>query len=140
MKIVTRDSEGRTNGYLIPVWNILTDLCSAPDQVYVTAIAPHSMKGPHLHHVRRGLFCCIFGNVKIVTRMGDSYVEHWTGEGYNHALILVPAGMPAAIYNDGDIEALVLNLPRPAWSADNPDEWPVADWTYGQEAVHETIR
>jgi hypothetical protein len=40
----------------------------------------------------------------------------------------VPCGTPAALYNIGDGEALVLNMPNPSWSQENPDEWPVTHW------------
>ncbi len=51
-----------------------------------------------------------------------------TGEDHQYRMVLVPAGCAAAIYNDGPEEALVLNLPSPAWSAAEPDEWPVENW------------
>lgn len=46
------------------------------------------------------------------------------GQGTLH----VPPGYPCALYNYGDTEALVLNMPSPAWSKDDPDECPVEDW------------
>ncbi len=56
-----------------------------------------------------------------------------TGEGHGHRLVEIPAGIAAAIYNDGDEEALVLNMPSPAWSKEEPDEWPVEGWQDPEE-------
>lgn len=128
MKHQTFDATGKPNGYVIPVWNVNEHPGVRPDQVYVTSVTPHSQKGPHLHFVRRGLFCCIRGNVRVVTRWLDKYSTHYSGDRYNHALIEVPTGVAAAIYNDGDEEALMLNMPSPAWSKDAPDENPVENW------------
>lgn len=164
LKIPTKDDTGKPNGYVVPIWNANERPDLRPDQVYLTAVAPHSQKGPHLHKVRRGMFCCIKGNVRIVTRSESSGAEHrfegllsgiadrpctrcgapdrdpihrrgvrvysslMTGEAHDHALICVPPGVAACIYNDSDEEALVLNMPSPAWRADAQDEWPVEDW------------
>ena len=128
MKIQTFDAEGKPNGYVVPIWNA-NETLYRPDQIYLTAVAPHSQKGPHLHKSRQGVFCCIKGNVRIVTRCdGPIYLESQIGEFHDYAITQIPPGVPACIYNDGDEEALVLNMPSPAWTAEDPDEWPVEDW------------
>jgi len=128
-RIPTKDATGKPNGWVLPVWNANERPEARPDQVYVTAVAPHSQKGPHLHKIRRGLFCCIKGNVRVVTRWLDQYSTHYSGENYGHALIEVPTGVAACIYNDSPTEeALVLNLPSPAWSKEAPDEYVVGNW------------
>lgn len=124
MKIETKDTEGRVNGWLCPVWSALDNPELRPDQVYLTAIAPHTRKGPHLHKVRRGCFMVISGSVTIWSRRRDGKYSESTGE----RLTVVPPGWACALYNHGDTEALVLNLPSPAWSKEQPDEWPVVDW------------
>ena len=127
--IPTRDESGDSNGYVIPIWNVLEN-DYRPDQVYLTAVAPRSVKGPHLHKVRTGRFTCITGNVTIVTRIEGRYREDTIGEDHEYATIIVPTGVPAAIYNHStEKTALVLNMPTPAWSPDNVDEWPVDDWS-----------
>ena len=131
-KHLTKDSKGKPNGYVLEIWSALVNPELRPDQVYLTAVAPHSRKGPHLHMKRRGLFFCVKGTVRIVTRFREcgevcaSY-GHMVLCDQGGALIVGP-GTPCAIYNDGDTEALVLNLPSPAWSEDDPDEWPVEEW------------
>lgn len=131
MKIETKDLAGQKNGFLVPIWNVTEDPGLRPEQVYLTVVSPHSRKGPHLHALRRGLFVCIKGNVTIVVRNGeDCYEVFRTGENHHYERILVPPGLPAAIYNHSDQDAFVLNMPSPAWTPEHPDEWPVIDWSY----------
>lgn len=124
MKIQTKDSSGKPNGYLIPVWSALQFPDLRPDQVYVTVIAPQCRKGPHLHKVRRGLFAVISGLVSVRLRTPDGeYLDPSCAD-----LIHVPPGYAAAVYNHGNTEALVINMPSPAWSPEEPDDWPIEDW------------
>lgn len=125
-RIATKDKAGRPNGWVLPLWNV--DSGQPCEQVYVTAIAPAAMKGPHLHMKRAGRFCCIKGDVRIVTREGDQYIDHVSGETSGHEIVQVPAGTPAALYNIGEGEALVVNMPSPQWRADDQDQWPVGEW------------
>ncbi len=149
-RIETFDEQHQPNGYVILCWNALEQPGERPDQVYVTAIAPGCHKGPHLHKVRCGRFICIKGNVAVIKRyplhgersnrppateglyVGQSgkygyRVEH-SGETRGHNLITVEPGIAALIQNIGPEEALVINMPTPAWSKEQPDEWPVEDW------------
>lgn len=139
MKIETKDLQGAPNGYVVPIWSALENPELRPEQVYVTAVAPRTRKGPHLHKVRRGCFVCIRGDVRIVFRFAvpgprgtqpeEVYRAEMSGEHHQYRRVVVPPGMPCAIYNDGDEEALVLNLPSPAWSAAAPDENKVEGWS-----------
>ena len=127
-KIITKNSKGGPNGWLIPIFNVYDDLIDEtqhPRQVYLTVISPREVKGPHLHLKRWGLFTCVRGNVKIVVRIENRYEKYLTGEDYNFATIQVPAGIPAALQNIDDKEAFVLNMPAPAWHIDDQDEHPV---------------
>lgn len=128
MKIETKDSTGNPNGFVLPIWSLLEAAHLRPDQIYLTSVLPGKRKGPHLHMERRGLFVCIRGNVRIVQRIAGKYLTEFSGEDHKFARIFVPPGVPAAIYNDGASEALVLNMPKPAWSPDQPDEHPVEGW------------
>jgi hypothetical protein len=109
------------------IWSVLMNPELRPAQVYLTAAIPHSRKGPHLHHKRRGVFICVKGNVRIVQKLDYVHVE-MTGVDHDYAQVVVSPGIETAIYNDGDTEALVLNMPSPAWSKEDPDEWPVEGW------------
>jgi dTDP-4-dehydrorhamnose 3,5-epimerase len=134
-KIITRNKEGLSNGWLVPIFNVhdgVIQEAQYPRQVYLTVIAPREVKGPHLHLKRWGLFTCIRGNAKIVVRTENGYEEYLTGEDYDFATIQVPAGTPAALQNIGDKEAYMLNMPSPAWHVDDQDEHPVSfdDYTF----------
>lgn len=127
--IVTRDKEGETNGFLIPIFNVHEKWLAPeqhPQQVYLTVVSPGKIKGPHLHLKRWGLFTCIKGNGKVVVRTEQGYEEFLTGENHDYATIQVPAGMPAALQNVGDSDAYFLNMPSPAWQVDDQDEHPVS--------------
>lgn len=129
----TKDRNGRPNGYLVPLFNVhdkFVEPAQHPQQAYVTVVAPRTAKGPHLHMKRWGLSVCIKGNVKIVVKNENKYEEHLSGEDHDYASIQVPAGMPAALINLSDDDALVLNMPAPSWHEDDQDEHEVQGWTY----------
>lgn len=135
LKIITKNKEGRLNGWLVPIFNVHDGLIATaqhPQQVYLTVIAPRAIKGPHLHLKRWGLFTCVRGNAKIVVRTENGYEEYLTGEDYEFATVQVPAGVPAALQNIGDEEAYMLNMPSPAWHVDDKDEHSVSfdDYCY----------
>jgi dTDP-4-dehydrorhamnose 3,5-epimerase-like enzyme len=128
-RVETRSKDGQPNGFLVPIFNVHEGFVATaqhPQQVYLTVVAPRAVKGPHLHHKRWGLFTCVKGNVRIVMRTEAGYEEHYSGEGHDFATIQVPAGVPSALVNLGDDEAYVLNMPSPAWSAEEPDDHPVS--------------
>ncbi len=137
MRIDTKDDSGNPNGYVITLWN-KHEQDWTPQQVYLTVIAPHSQKGPHLHMKRCGRFVCIKGDVRVVKRVGDKdgtatelsfYSRQHTGERLGHHMVEVPPGTPAALVNIGDEPAYVINMPSPAWREDDQDEWPVEGWS-----------
>lgn len=124
-KIQTRDGQGCSNGYLVPIYNVndhFFDRGKEPQQAYLTVVAPRSIKGPHLHYIRTGFFTCIKGNVRIVVRIEGEYQQYYSGERYDYLSVEVPVGVPAAIQNLGDEEAFVLNMPNPAWTPEMKDE------------------
>ena len=128
-RIETRSKDGSVNGFLVPILNVhegFVDAAQHPQQVYLTVCAPRAVKGPHLHLKRWGLFTCVRGNVKVVIRTPDGYVEKFSGEAHGYATIQVPAGIPSALVNLGDDEAYVLNMPAPSWHKDDPDDHPVS--------------
>ncbi len=134
-KHITKGKDGTANGFLIPVYNVHDGFLAEPQrpqQVYVTVVSPGAIKGPHLHMKRWGVFTCIKGNVKIVMKMADGYVELFSGEHHSFCSVQIPAGTPAAIQCIGTEDAYVLNTPSPAWQADDQDDWPVTfdDYTF----------
>lgn len=126
MKIKTFNSSGQVSGWLLPIWNNRESEWR-PDQVYLTVIAPRQYKGPHLHKRRIGRFRCIEGDARVVMRLADGTL---VARDPSAEIVIVPAGVPAALYNLAGAPAYVLNLPSPSWSAEDQDEWPVDDWQH----------
>lgn len=125
-RIETKDGLGRPNGWLIPIWHV--DNGPRIEQVYLTTILPGCQKGPHLHMKRSGLFTCIRGHVTVVRRTrGGHYHQCELSQGDS---IGVDPGIATALYNSGREEVWLLNMPSPAWRADDQDEHPVEDWTF----------
>jgi len=133
-RIGTKGSDGKPNGFLVPIWNEHEPWeALSPKQVYLTVVAPHTHKGPHLHYKRNGAFTCIKGNVLVVQQRGLGkivYVETWTGEDHLYQTIFVPAGIAAAMYNLGDEDAYVLNMPCRGYCAEDKDECVPEKWDY----------
>ncbi len=126
IKIITKDEQGRSNGFLIPIYNIndnFHDCGKEPQQVYLTVVKPNKKKGPHLHFVRTGFFTCIKGNIKIVVKKESGYHEYFSGDDYEYLSIIIETGIPTLIENIGNCDAYVLNLPSPAWTPDMNDEY-----------------
>lgn len=124
-KYVTKDEHGEPNGYLVPIYNIhdgFFDVGKEPQQVYLTTVLPEKVKGPHLHFIRTGFFTCIKGNVRVVMKRGAEYTTFYSGEDYDYLSIEVPTGIPAAVQCLGDEEAMMLNMPNPAWTPEMNDE------------------
>lgn len=127
-KIKTTSNNGQENGFLIPIINVHENFVQPeqwPKQVYCTVAKPGEVKGPHLHKKRWGLFTCIKGNIKIVIKVDNEYIERFTGEDHNFATIQVPAGIPSALVNIGNDDAYILNMPSPSWHPEDQDDWDV---------------
>jgi len=125
-KLITKDTDGLPNGYLVPIYNIHDGFFEAgrePQQVYLTVISPGKIKGPHLHFIRTGCFTCIKGNVRFVLKATEGYQIILSGEDHEYRSVIVPTGVPAALQNIGEGEAFVLNMPQPAWTPEMNDEY-----------------
>ena len=136
--IETKQLEGISNGFLIPIFNIYDEfipLDNQPKQVYLTVVIPGQVKGPHLHLKRWGYFTCIKGNVKVVARIDGVYEEYCIGEDFDYITVEVPAGIPSALQNIGNNDAYIINTPSPAWHIDDQDDHPVnfEDYTFEWE-------
>jgi dTDP-4-dehydrorhamnose 3,5-epimerase len=134
-KFPTKNNSGVPNGFVVPIINVHDHFVADeqwPKQVYLTVAAPKEIKGPHLHYKRWGLFTCIKGDIKIVVKIDGKYLEYFSGENYEFQTVQVPAGIPAALVNIGDVDAYILNMPSPSWHPDDLDEWDVTfdDYTF----------
>jgi dTDP-4-dehydrorhamnose 3,5-epimerase len=127
-KHVTKNRFGKPNGYLIPIVNIHDGFIpqeNFPKQIYLTVCDIGEVKGPHLHMKRCGLFTCIQGDVRVIAKTKSGYEEYYSGENFEFATIEVPAGIPSAVQNIGEVPAYILNMPSPAWHVDDQDDHPV---------------
>jgi len=127
-KHITKNRFNIPNGFLIPIFNVFDGFITKenyPKQVYITVCDVGEIKGPHLHKKRWGYFTCIQGNARIIAKTDEGYEEYFTGENYEFTTIEVPAGIPSAIQNIGDIPAYILNMPSPSWHIDDKDEYDV---------------
>jgi len=125
-KIITKDSNGVENGYLVPLYNVNDGFIQKgkePEQVYLTVILPGKIKGPHLHYIRTGCFTCIRGNARFILKNKEGYTTIYSGEDHDYKTVIVPTGVPAALQNLGTEDALILNMPNPAWKPDMNDEY-----------------
>lgn len=125
-KFITKNEQGIVNGFLVPIYNLKEGFFKKdeePQQVYLTSVLPNIIKGPHLHFIRRGFFTCIKGNVRVVLKIEGEYKEFYSGQDYEYRSIEIPTGIPAAIQCLGTDEALILNMPFPAWTPDMKDEY-----------------
>lgn len=121
----------QSNGVLIPIYNMHERFQKVGvQQVYVTTCDVGSRKGPHLHKKRWGYFTCVSGDIRIVAKYPEGYREAYSGESYGYATIEVPAGIPSEIACIGHKPAIIINTTAPAWTPNNPDDWPVEDWDY----------
>lgn len=124
-RFVTKGEDGEANGYLVPLFNINDGFFVAgkePQQVYLTTVQPGKVKGPHLHFIRTGFFTCIKGNVRVVLKIEGRYEVFFSGEDHQYTSIEIPTGVPAAVQCLGDEEAMILNMPNPAWTPEMNDE------------------
>ena len=134
--ILTKNTAGIENGFLVPIYNELENFvhpAQKPRQIYLTVCKPKTVKGPHLHKKRWGMFTCIKGNVKIVCKTDQNYEEYFTGEDFEFNTIQVPAGIPNALVNIGDNDAYILNMPSPAWAPNMNDDWDIEFGDYNFE-------
>ena len=125
-RIETSDKLGRRNGWLLPLWNVNERPDLRPDQVYLTVIAAGASKGPHLHKVREQRYYCIRGLVRVIMRGGGEYMTVDLAPGGEP--VVVPPGLPSELLNLYAEESWVINMPAPAWSPDDQDDWPVENW------------
>lgn len=132
MIITTKDKNGKVNGWVQTIWRAdhsrIRGREYRPDQIYLTVVLPGTSKGPHLHKKRTGLYVCVAGVAEIVVRNNGQYFNYAVSNANVDPVCVLP-GNPCEIRCVGNEPAYLLNMPSPAWSADDPDEWPVEDWS-----------
>ena len=125
-RIDTKDAAGNPNGYVVPIWR--ADSGERIEQVYLTVVRPGKEKGPHLHQKRCGKFICIRGAAQFILRPPSGIYVRVNLNGNTPEMLVVPQGTVALIRCISGQAAYLLNMPDPAWSAEDPDEHEVQSW------------
>ena len=118
-QIVTHNRNGKENGFLVPILDIMDGFMPPEDfprQVYMTVVDPGEIKGPHYHLERYAMYTCIKGNIKVVIKVDGSYITLYSGEDYDYATLWIRAGIPTAVINlDQEYPGYILNFPNPSF-------------------------
>ena len=128
--IETKGTDGRVNGWLLPLWNARQREDLRPEQVYLTVALPGACKGPHLHYKREQRYYCIRGSVKVTVRTREDSGYVYADQILNRGdMAVVNPGDASMLQAIGKDETWIVNMPSPAWAPDDQDEWPVENWT-----------
>jgi predicted O-methyltransferase YrrM/uncharacterized RmlC-like cupin family protein len=101
-----------------------------PEMVYASTMAPDTEKGPILHRKRREYITAISGEVQM------EYYEHGNlhrvplrnKDGVSK-IVTIPPGVPKKLINvDRNSEAVIINLPSPAWRPEDQDTEKFTSW------------
>lgn len=121
-KVITKDIEGKVNGWLLEVNSCRDEFTEHIEgQVYLTVALPGCVKGFHIHQRKIDHFTCIKGKIKMIVFEEGQYKEYIMGEG-NFITLKIPPKVPHAIFNHGKEEAYILNYCYPAYDPNDPDE------------------
>lgn len=115
-KIITFDLDLNQNGFLIELFKD-----GPKTSVYLSACAPSTSKGPHLHKVREANYVCIKGKIKIVLWTPSGREEHILSAEKPERLH-IKTFTPTGLFNEGEEEAWIINYPSPAYDPDLKDE------------------
>lgn len=131
----TKDIHGKhVNGWLIPIWRDWDEFIKVhPNMVYVTAINPGEIKGPHLHIIRHSYFTCIKGTVVFVIKENDGTFREIESSEEKPVMIEIPKNRSSAHLNPTNETSIILALVDPSWKPNNRDEHNVTyddyDWS-----------
>lgn len=122
-KVVTKNSSGEPNGYLIELFKD-----GEKTTLYLTSTYPKAFKGYHLHRVRSSYYVCLKGKMKITvyvdpetTSNSANKVEHILSAD-NLERLFLPTNVYIGLENIGDEEAWLINFPYPAYDPNLKDE------------------
>jgi len=115
-KVITKDLNGNKNGHLIEIMkdgNLTT--------CYLTACAPGSFKGYHLHKIRSSNYVCVKGKMLIITYENGERREFLMTAEYPIRLH-IPPNIATGLKNVGNEEGWLINYPDPPYDPDLKDE------------------
>jgi dTDP-4-dehydrorhamnose 3,5-epimerase len=115
-KVITRDSSGKTNGYLV-------ELFKDGDKTlaYLTVAMPGAFKGYHLHRVRAARYVCLRGKMKIILYQ-DRKRSEYILDADQPQRMFIPKNVATGLENIGDEEAWLVNYPDPPYDPNLKDE------------------
>jgi len=134
-KILTKDAEGKENGWLMEMFKSSD---GSKTEVYLSAASPGAFKGYHLHRVRAARYVCLRGKMKIITyvREGDKWIRSENIlDGSKPERFFIPKGVATGLENIGDEEAWLVNYPDPAYDQQLSDE----QVEYNQEELEQGV-
>lgn len=122
-KVVTKNSSGEPNGYLIELFKE-----EEKTTLYLTASYPRAFKGYHLHRVRSSHYVCLRGKMKITVYENPetsttvvNKVEHILSAD-NPERLFLPTNVYIGLENISDEEAWLINFPHPPYDPNLMDE------------------
>lgn len=121
-KVLTKDHEGRENGWLMELYK---DETGQKTEAYLTAALPGAFKGYHLHRVRAARYVALKGKMKITMyeRVGNSWKPtEQILDSTNPKRLFIPKNVATGLENIGEEEAWLVNYPDPAYDPSLLDE------------------
>ena len=109
-KIMTKDTSGKENGYVIELTKE-----GRLTTCYLSSCYPGSFKGYHLHTIREANYVCIKGKLTIIMYFPDLSKKEVTLDASNPQRLHIPTYVATGLRNDGDEEAWIVNTPEPPY-------------------------
>lgn len=128
---VYRDWDEWHNGYV-------------PKMAYISIMRPETKKGVILHKKRTAYITAISGNIILEYANNKTLIQTILSDEIknDHWIIKIPPNVPIMLYNKSiNSQAIILNLPSPAWHPDDQDTYKFNDWAsyFESEKNNESI-
>ncbi len=123
-KVVTFDSSGNKNGFLIELFKDGDNT-----EVYLSAAVSGAFKGYHLHRVRAARYVCLKGKMKIILYIPQKVKsklrykrEEYILDGDKPRRLFIPRNVATGLQNIGEEDAWLVNYPDPPYDPSLKDE------------------
>ena len=104
------------NGSLTVIWRDWDKIIeSEPKMLYISAVNPGEIKGPHLHLKRNSYFVCIHGKVVFIVKRENGQYDEIVSSEEEPVLVHVPKNIASAHINLDNKTSKVLALADIAW-------------------------
>ena len=109
-------NDQHVNGALTVIWRDWDKIIvPEPKMVYVSAVNPGEIKGPHLHLKRNSYFVCIHGKVVFIVKGENGQYKEIISSEEEPVLVHVPKNIASAHINLDNKTSKVLALADIAW-------------------------